>query len=212
MSRHVDAGEGRQHAQQDVAVATVPREHGVGDRADRLLAVAEEDGVEEGCERLGIEGARSPGDDERVAGTARRCAQRYAAQLEHGQQVGVRQLVLQAEADHVEVAQRECALQRDERQAAGAQQGLEIGPGRVDALRGDVLPAIQDVVQDLQPEVGLGDLVDLGEGEREAERCGVEVLSHGPALVAEVAPRLLDQRKNALDLAMIRPEHGGVRV
>ena len=55
--------------------------------------------------------------------------------------------------------------------------------------------------------VRLGDLVDLGEGEGEAQVHRIEVLSHRPPLVAEVPTGLLDERKKPLVLATIRPRH-----
>ena len=62
--------------------------------------------------------------------------QRNAAQVEHRQDVGVADLVLQAEADQVEVAQRRERFQAVERQAVLAQLGLEVEPGREGAFAG----------------------------------------------------------------------------
>ena len=45
--RHVDAGDGGERREQRAAVAPVPALDGVDDLADDLLAVAEQDGVEE---------------------------------------------------------------------------------------------------------------------------------------------------------------------
>ena len=64
--------------------------------------------------------------------------------------------------------QRRVGLERHQRQAARAQLRLEVEPRRVDALGGDVGAAVQEVVEDLQPEMRLRDLVDLGKGEGDA--------------------------------------------
>jgi hypothetical protein len=56
-------------------------------------------------------------------------AQRNAAQLEHGQEIRVRELVLQAEAHDVEVAQRRVALERHERQPRARNNASRSGHG-----------------------------------------------------------------------------------
>jgi hypothetical protein len=135
-----------------------------------------------------------------------------AAEIEHREEVRVGELVLQAEADHVEVGERQMALERDERKPARAQEGLEVGPGGIDALGRDLRPSVQHVVEDLDAEVRLGDLVHLGEREREAEADRGQVLPDGAALVAEIAARFLDEREQPLVFGMIRPRHGSREV
>src|SRR3989441_12500556 len=110
---HVEARDVGERAEERAAVAAVPGEHAIADVAHRLLAVAEEDAVEEGRQRLGVEGARPAGDHERMRGAARGGAQRDATQLEHGEEIRVGELVLEAEAEHMEVGEREVALERD---------------------------------------------------------------------------------------------------
>jgi hypothetical protein len=207
--RHVEPRDAGERAQQRAAVVPVPGEDGVADVAHRLLTVAEQHAVEEGGQRLGVEGARAPGDDDRVARAAGGGAQRDAPQLEHGEEVRVGELVLEAEAHDVEGPEREVALERHEREPARAQQGLQVRPGGVDALGGHVGPAVQDVVENLEAEVGLGDLVDLREREGEAEADGAGVLVDRPPLVAEVAARPLDERQEPLVGLLEGRQHGG---
>ena len=165
--RHVesgDRGEGPQERRAVVARRLAPGEDDVADVADRLLTVAEQHAVEEGRERLRIEGARAAGDHQGVLGAALCRAQGDAAELEHGEQVRVRELVLQAHADDMKIDERRVALEGHERQPARAQQRLHVGPGRIDALRRDVGSPVEDIVEDLETQVGLRDLVDLGKG------------------------------------------------
>ena len=111
-----------------------------------------------------------------------RGAQRDAAELEHGEQVRVGELVLQAEADDVEVARAARWLSSETSgRPRRAQQRLHVEPRRVDALGGDVGAAVQDVVEDLQPEVRLRDLVDLGKARaRSAAATGAGSLRTAP--------------------------------
>ena len=72
--RHVHAGDPRQRLQQGSAIASIPLAHRVDDLSDGLLAVAQDDGVEERRQRLGIEGARSARDHDRIVGGPLRAA------------------------------------------------------------------------------------------------------------------------------------------
>ena len=108
----------------------------------------------------------------------------------------------------MEVGERVPALERDERDPARAQQRFEIRPGRVDPLRSDLGSPVQDVVEDLDSEVGLGDLVHLGEGEGEAQAHRVGVLSDRAALVPDVPAGFLDQRQEPLVLGPVCLRHG----
>src|SRR5205823_14350321 len=92
-----------------------------------------------------------------------------AAQLEHGEEIRVGELVLEAEPDHLELGERDVTLERDERQPASAEECLQVRPRRENALGRDVRATVEDVVEYLEPEVGLRDLVDLGEGEGESQ-------------------------------------------
>ena len=84
---------------------------------------------------------------------ARGGAERDAPQLEHGEEVGVRELVLEAEANDVEVDERQVTLERDEREAPGAEQRFQVRPGGVDPFGGHVGTPVQDVVENLEAEV-----------------------------------------------------------
>jgi hypothetical protein len=109
----------------------------------------------------------------------------------------------------VKVGERDVALERDQRQVARAEQRLEVGPGGVDALGGDIGTAIQDLVEDLQADVGLRDLVDLGKSECEAQARRPEVLANRTPLVAEIPARLLHEGEKTLVGLPVHLQHGG---
>src|SRR5439155_1810046 len=111
------------------------------------------------------------------------------------------------ESDDVEVAERGVALERHEQQVARAEQRLHVRPGGVGALGSDVGPPVQDVVEDLQPEVRLRDLVDLRKREREAQPGAV--LAYGTPLVAEITAGLFDEWQQPLVRLAVRARHQG---
>ena len=161
-------------------------------RRQRLLRLADEEGVDEGGQRLGVRGRRAAGDDQRRPVVAVRRAQRDPRQVQDGQHVGVGQLVLQREADHVELAHRRRRLQRHQRQPARAQLGLAVEPGREHALAGEPVGLVEDAVQDLRPQVRHPDLVDVGEGQADPGGHRRRVLARLLVLAADVARRLFD--------------------
>lgn len=158
----------------------------------------EHDGVEKIRQRLRVEGTRSAGDDQRGVATALGGAHGNAPEVEHGKHVGVRQLVLQREADDIEGVERGEGLQRGQRQAGVAQCRLHIEPRSIDAFGIHIGPAVEKIVKDLQPLVRLADLVHVGKGEGETQLYGGGVLVHHAALVAEVASGLSDPGQQRL--------------
>ena len=166
--------------------------HGGGDLPDGLLPLADDEGVDEGAHRSGVEGGWAAGDDQRVPLVPFLPAERNPAQFEHHQDVRVGELVLEGEADDVEGGKRPLRFQGAEGEAASAQQGLHVRPGGVAALAADVRQAVQDGVEDLEPEVGHPDLVGVGEGEGDAEAAGPVLLPDGVHLAAGVTAWLFD--------------------
>ena len=119
--RHVDAGDGgqlAQHALAGGAPGALPRADHLGDLADRLLAVADDERVDEVGHRLGVERAVAADDHERVLGTALLGPHRHAGEVEALEHVRVDELGGEAEGEHVEVAGRVVGVDREERDAA----------------------------------------------------------------------------------------------
>jgi hypothetical protein len=189
--RDVDARHLRERIEQRAALAPIPAPVHIADLADRFLAVAEQHGVEEFGQRFRIERARAAGDHQRVARPAIGGAQRHAAEVEHGQEIGVGELVLETEPDDVELAQRRVGFDRDQGMARRAQHRLEVDPRRVDAFGVHIRAPVQQVVEQLQTGMRLRDLVDLGKGEGDAQRDAGRILAHAAELVAQVATRFL---------------------
>ncbi len=171
---------------------------GPGDLADHVLSLADHEGVDEGRHGQGVEGAGAAGDDEGMVLPARGGAEGDAAQVQHGEDVRVGQLVLEGEADEVEVAERRARLQRGERQAAADELGLEVRPGGVAPLRDDAGLRVEDAVEDLNAEVGHADLVDVRKGQRDAQAAGRAVLDDGVDFAAQVAAGLFDPGEEGL--------------
>jgi hypothetical protein len=79
----------------------------------------------------------------------------------------------------------------EQRQAALAQQRLEVHPRRVRALGERVVALVEDLVQDLQPLVGQTDLVGIGIDEKPRHPVGSPAGRDGAVLTPDVAGRLL---------------------
>jgi len=71
--------------------------------AAHLFAFSDDKGIDEGRHGGGVETAGAAGDNEGIAVPAVRAAAGNPAQLQHGQDVGERQLVLQGETDEIEI-------------------------------------------------------------------------------------------------------------
>jgi len=163
-------------------------------RGQQLLALADEEGVDEGGQGLGVGRHRAPRQHERVARVAVRGTQGQATDVEDAQHRGEVELVLQGEADDVEVAQPRRGLEGQERQPAVAQLLLHVGPRGEDPLGGETGARVDEGVEDPQPEVAHPDLVDVREGERDAHlRAAFRRRAEFPA---DVTPRLRHARQH----------------
>ncbi len=141
---------------------------------------------------------RTARDDERIVVLAIARAERDAAELEHREHVGVRELELEREADDVELAERLGVLERDERQASPSQLRLHVDPRRVATLGERPRVVVQDFVEDLEPEVAHPDVVDVREGEADARADAlrpdrVPVFRARAVLAAQVAGGFLNE-------------------
>jgi len=160
----VDAGYRRELRE---CLSPIARGGGAGDLDDRLLPFSDEDGVEEVGEGLRVDGAGAAADDEWVAVGPVRRPERHAGQVEHCQHVGVGELVGQCDADGVELAQGSPGLKAGQGQVAGPELLLHVRPRCEGALGEEVLVGVEDMVENLEPQMGHPDIVDIGVYERD---------------------------------------------
>ena len=178
-------------------------DEGPGDFGDDLLPLADHEGVDEAGHRGGVEGAGAAGDDQRVLLGPLFPPNRDPRQVQHVEDIGVAEFVLEREADGVEALQRRARFQRGQGDAVPAHLPLHVRPGRVAALGGDPRVFVQDRVEDLEAEVRHPHLVAVREGEGEEEVALRVVLPDGVDLPAGVAAGLFDGQQD------VGPVHGG---
>ena len=161
-----------------------------------LLAVAEEKDVDKVGQRLRVARARPARDDDIFQRRAVAAQKRHARELQHVQNIRVAQLVLQREADEVELAHRVAAFEAVERDAVFQHSLLHVDPRRKDALAPDVIDAVHQRIKDLDTEVRHADLVRIRKAERKAHVHLLFIFHDRIELAADVAPRLLHLRQD----------------
>ena len=171
-------GEVAQHAR-PVAGRPVPGEHR-GDLAGDLLAVAEDERVDEVGERLRVVGAVPAGDHEGVVVAALLGAHGDTGQVDAVQQVRVHELGGEVEGEDVEGPGGAVRLEGEERQAPGSQHRLEVDPGGVGALGHRVGAFVEDLVEDLEALVRQADFVGVGVDEQPGDLTRPMVGLHAP--------------------------------
>ena len=132
-----------------------------------LLAVADLEGVEEHGQRLRVAGAWPARDHQRVVLPAVRRQHGYMAQIQHVQDIGIAHFILEGESDHVELAERFAALQREQRQVLLLQPRPEVHPGHKNTLAAHIGQRVDQAHQDLHAQVGHADLVRVRKAEGE---------------------------------------------
>ena len=197
---HVGAGDARQR-REDLGArgARVAQAAVLGaDLHQVLLALADEDGVDEGREGLGVVDRRAAREHERVVLAAVGGTQGDARQIEGLEHVGDGHLVRDVEPHRVEGGDRRRPLERQQRHARGAHGVGHVDPRHVAALAREALPGVQAGVEDGDALVGKADFVDVGVDE--AGAVGRVGLGAGPPLVVDVAARLLDAAEQRLEV------------
>jgi len=165
--RNVDSGDGGQAAQdRDTSLAARPPiAHGVQDLVHGRLTVADQYGVEEVGDRLGVGGARAAADDNWFLLAATLCAAGDACQVEEVRNVDVVELGLQGDADDVELGNRPVGLQGVQGNLLGAHRCGHVRHRCEAALGEGVLPSVDQVIENSGSLVGHADLVSVGEGQ-----------------------------------------------
>ena len=141
---------------------------------DRLLAVTEENGVEEVGQRFGVVGAGTAPDDQRGAFAPVRGTKRNPAQFQHVQDIGIGEFVLEGEADNIHLRQTPSALQGGKGKVFPAELLLPVRPRGIDPLGCQPRLLLEHGVEDLEPQVAHPHLIDIGKGKDKADftRCG----------------------------------------
>jgi hypothetical protein len=162
---------------------------------DDLFPVADHERVDELGHGFGAERLGTAGDHQRMALVAIHRAQRHAGELEHHQHVRVLELVLEREAEHVELARGRVRIDGEERDAEPPHLRLGVGPGCERQLARGVRPAVHDVVEDADPQVREPDLVGVRERDQHAHVGRAERLRRLAQRAAQVAIGLGDARQ-----------------
>jgi hypothetical protein len=194
---HVDALE-RGHAAQRFGarhLGAAPLGGDVAQLHHDLFAVAHYEGVDEGRDGLRVHRAEAARDHDRVVLAAVLRPKGHPGEVDHREHVGVGQLVLQREADQVERAGGRPRFERVEGDPLGAHQLLHVAPRREAELREPVLAAVDQVVEDLQPEIGHPDLVQVREAEEHPDRSFRRILPERVEEATRVPARLGDRRQ-----------------
>ena len=163
---------------------------------DHVFTVADHKRIDEIGERLGIEHAGPAGQDNRIVIGTVVTENGNAAHLEHVENVGVGELPLKREADCIEFAERSAALHAEERHAAPAELSLHVDVRRKGPLGPGAGIAIENVIENLQPQIAEPDIVAVRKRETDAQVDAPEILMHRVELCAEIAARLLNDRQD----------------
>ena len=159
---------------------------------DDFLPVAQHKGVKEGRHRLGIETGRAAADDHRVAAVAVRGQQGHAAQVQHVQEIGVAQFVLETHSQEVIGVQGRTGLQAGQGLAPGPEVRLQVRGRGIGPFGPDVLLPVQDAVEQPQPQVGHTHFVEIGEQQAHPQGYGPGVFYDRVDLPAQVTAGPLD--------------------
>ena len=162
-----------------------------------MLPVADQEKVDELRHGLRVEDRRPAGAHQGRRLISIHRTHRYAPEIEHLQHRRIAQLVLQGEAEQIELPEGRAALQGGEQHTMTTQQIAHVEPRGEDPLGGDPVAFVEDVVQDLEADVAHPQLVDVREAQADAQ---LRVhLDGGVDLAADVPSGFLDAFDESLE-------------
>ena len=141
----------------------------VHDLEDRLLPVADQEGIEEGSDGRRVQRADPAAEDQGILLPPLGGGQRNPGQVEHGEQVRVGQFVAEGKPQEVELGGGTPRFQGGQRESPPPEMFLHVPPGREDPLAERPRAVVQDLMQEEDPEVGHPDLVHVGKPEEDAD-------------------------------------------
>ena len=169
-----------------------------------LFPVTEHEEVEKVGDGLRVAGAGAAAHDEVSEVVPIFGEQRHAAQFQHVETGREGHLVLEGKPDEVELRERRPRLEREQGQADVPHLLLHVEPGCEDPLAVGVLPLVDEVVEDLDAEVGHADLIGVGETEREPHVDRRRVFFDAVQFPADVTAGLLHERQDLLESGIHR--------
>ena len=121
-------------------------------------------------------------------------------QIQHIQNIGIRQLVLHGKADHIKVLDRIAAFQGKQRFAVGAHQRLHIVRRGKHPLAPSVLPRVGHAVKDFHSQVAHTDLISIRKTKGIAQRHFTFIFHYAVQFATGIARRFLHRLQQFFNL------------
>ena len=164
--------------------------------ADDFLSFTQDKEVKEISYRLRVVHARTAAYDKRLLLAPVTAPDGDTCQIQHIQDIGINHLILQGKAQKVKILYGMKALQGKQGNLPLTHNGFHIHPGCIHTLTGGILPAVQHLIKDFQPQVGHAHLIDIRQCQGKMAGHAVPVLMHGIQLMSRIAGRLLHRLQN----------------
>ena len=165
-----------------------------------LFPLAKGEQVEKVSNRLRITRARPAADHQRKALVAVGRPYRQSGEIQHVQDGGVAQFILQGKPQKIEGIDRIAAFEAEQLHAVLPHQRLHIGVRRKHPLAPNIRLAVEQTIKDLHPQMGHAHLIQIGKTESEPDRHRVPVLDYAVEFTARIASGLLHLHKQLFDV------------
>ena len=186
---------------------SLPLAHDAAQLQGGLLAVADEEGVDEVRQRLRRKGHGASGHDQGMPGIPLGRAHGDAGELQHIEDRREGQLVLEGESQDVEAGQGKAGLVTAQRDAVLPEERLGVHPGGVGPLCQDLRPGVQQLIEDLEAQVRHPDLIGIGKRQSHPDVDLRRVFHRRVPLPGDVSRGLADEGQDVFcDNALLRSQ------
>ncbi|MPM09036.1 hypothetical protein SDC9_55352 [bioreactor metagenome] len=162
----------------------------------KFLPFADAEEIHERRHRFGGKGTRPPGGHEGMVFSPVSRQERDAAEVEHSENVGIAQFVLEGEPHHVEPVQGTAALHGSQGHSFFPEQPLEIRPWTVGPFRVGPGQSLHQKIEDLKAQVAHPYFVDVRKGKAYTDHPpGILLRGQGAEFASGIPGRPLHIRK-----------------
>jgi hypothetical protein len=141
-----------------------PCDHLIADFQDDFLAIPDDDGIEEISHGFRIEDRRTPCNNERESLIPVLGEKRNTTQVEHIEDVGETKFILEGKTQYIKLMKRSRGFEGRKRTVLLSHDPLHINPRGEGSFAAHPFFSIEDMIKDLNPEMGHPYFINIGKG------------------------------------------------
>src|SRR3989338_4033789 len=164
-----------------------------------LFAIPNQEGIEKIGHGFRIEGIIAPTNHQGIFFSSILGVKRKSGQIQEGQDIGIGQFIRKGDAQDVKLAKGNLGFKRDQGEFLLAKKLLKIQPGGKNPFSEHVGVAIEEMIEDLNPDIAHPDLIGIWVTEGNFEIDVRPIFFYAILLISQITRGLANLGKGPID-------------